>query len=171
MKTLTYYFGTEKELNVEQMCVRAFTVFVIAIFFIRISGRRSFGLRMPLDVVISILLGGMLGRAIVGASPFVPSIMASLVLVALHRIAGLLARRIEFFSVWINGTKKVVYENGKFIQKNMQRCMVSEHDLKEGLRDILQDESFEKVETVIVERNGTISIIRKKEKPDRADLS
>jgi len=52
------------------MAARSVVVFVITLLLLRISGRRSFGLRTPLDNIISIILAAVLSRAIVGASPF-----------------------------------------------------------------------------------------------------
>ncbi|MGF6482427.1 hypothetical protein QFZ91_004590 [Paraburkholderia sp. JPY419] len=79
-------FGQGRELDPLQMGLRSIVVFVIAIVLIRVSGRRSFGQRTPFDLVVVILLGAMLSRAIVGASPFIATVVASLVIVVCHRV-------------------------------------------------------------------------------------
>src|ERR1700710_1706281 len=88
MDILIAIFGEGKELDTLQMSARAVTVFVAALVCIRVSGRRSFGQRSPFDYVVAILLGATLSRVIVGASPAIPTIVASLVIVALHRALG-----------------------------------------------------------------------------------
>lgn len=54
-------FGQGKNLNSLQMTCRGIVVFFFALILIRISGRRSFGIRTPLDNIIIILLGTILG--------------------------------------------------------------------------------------------------------------
>jgi len=55
MYVLINIFGEGKELTLIQMCARGVVVFFIALILIRISGRRSFGMHMPLDNIISII--------------------------------------------------------------------------------------------------------------------
>ena len=79
-------FGSGRDLNEYQMAARAVVVFALTLALIRISGRRSFGQRSPFDYVVAILLGATLSRVIVGASPAVPTAVASLVIVVMHRL-------------------------------------------------------------------------------------
>ena len=88
MDTLLFLFGEGKDLNPLQTAMRAVVVFAIGLALVRLSGRRSFGQRAPFDFVVAVLLGATLSRAIVGASPFVATISASLALVAVHRLLG-----------------------------------------------------------------------------------
>jgi uncharacterized membrane protein YcaP (DUF421 family) len=162
MDIYNYIFSDDKELDSLQMVIRAVIVFFISVFFLRISGRRSFGLKMPLDVVITILLGGMMGRAIVGASPFFPSLAASATLVVLHRVCGMLGVVSQSFSTLVKGVEKIVFENGSFSRRNMFRCMVSEADILEEVRQATHSESMDKIEKIFVERDGEITVITRK---------
>lgn len=154
-------WGTGHELTMLQMVVRAISIFPIAWVLIRISGRRSFGFGAPLDNVIVILLGALLSRAIVGASPFFPVIGACLAIVVLHRIATLLAIRYHWVSNLINGKKILLYKNRRFFRANMHRALISEEDILQEVRQLAQLESLEEVEAVYMERDGEISIIKK----------
>ncbi len=69
MYILEKIWGTGTSLDTVQMGTRGIAVFIIALLLIRVSGRRSFGIRSPLDNIIVILLGAILSRAVVGASP------------------------------------------------------------------------------------------------------
>lgn len=86
MSLLLIIFGEGRDLDSLQMSARAVAVFFSGLVFIRIAGRRSFGQRSPFDYVVAILLGATLSRVIVGASPAIPTVAASLVIVLVHRI-------------------------------------------------------------------------------------
>ena len=86
MKLIIELFGEVGDLNALQMTCRSVVAFLFTLFLIRIAGRRSFGLRAPFDNIILILLGAILGRAVVGASPFVPTLIAGFVICVLHRL-------------------------------------------------------------------------------------
>ena len=85
MDAIVAVFGEGKDLSTLQMAMRAIVVFIACLALIRISGRRSFGNRSPFDYVVAILLGATLSRVIVGASPAVGTMVASLTIVVLHR--------------------------------------------------------------------------------------
>jgi uncharacterized membrane protein YcaP (DUF421 family) len=161
METLIDIFGRGGSLTVFQMSMRATLVFVIAIILLRISGRRSFGLQMPLDNVIAILLGAILSRGVVGASPFLATLAAGTALVLLHRIFGMLAVYNKRFDLLVKGEEKLVYSAGKIIMRNMHRCMLSKADLMEGVRTATHGESLECINKIYVERDGKITVVMK----------
>jgi uncharacterized membrane protein YcaP (DUF421 family) len=164
MEILAEIFGRGHSLTPLQMSVRAALVFILAIFLLRISGRRSFGFQMPIDNVIAILLGAILGRGVVGASPVVSALAAGTALVVLHRVFGMIAVHSGKFDWLVKGDEKVVYESGKMIRRNMNRCMLSEADLIAGVRSITHGDSFEKIQKIFVERDGKITIVMREKK-------
>ena len=165
MDLLGDLYSEEAHLNVWQMCVRTVVVFFLAIIFLRISGRRSFGLRMPLDVVVVIILGGVLSRAIVGKSPFMWSMAAALVLVVVHRLTGWLGVVSKGFEWFAKGDEKIVYEKGTFNRKNMLRCQISKRDILKGVRSSTNRETLDHIDRIYIERDGDMSIITKENKP------
>ncbi len=154
--------GEGEDLNAGQMAARGVIVFVVAIVLIRISGRRSFGIRTPLDNVILILLGAILSRAVVGASPFLPVVVTSFVLVLLHRLLGYWVISRRRLGDVIEGEKILLFEGGAFIYDNLTRALVSEEDVLQGLRESAQAGSLETIDKIYMERNGEISVVKKK---------
>jgi len=154
-------FGSGKELNALQMCFRGLLVFIICWLLIRLSGRRSFGLKTPLDNVIVILLGTLLGRGVVGASPFVPIVAVSTFIVLLHRFVGWLMATNPGFSKIMEGEKILLFNKGNFVLKNMKSALVCKEDVLQGLRNAALTEDINKIEKIYIERNGEISPIKK----------
>jgi uncharacterized membrane protein YcaP (DUF421 family) len=161
MEVLKIIFGEGKDLDTLQMCVRGVVVFIIALILIRISGRRSFGLRTPLDNIISILLGAILSRAVVGASPFIPVIVCCLVIVCIHRALGWLIVRHDRIARWIEGNRIILFDDGHFISDHLKRGLVCKEDVMQGVRKSALTEDMTKIDKIFLERNGEISTIMK----------
>ncbi len=154
-------FGQGKDLNVLQMSCRGVIMFLVAWVLIRISGRRSFGLHMPLDNIITIMLGAVLSRALVGASDFLAVIVACTVIVLLHRGVAWLFVHSPRFSKFVEGEKMELFNAGEFIRTNMDKAQVCQEDIMQGVRKSALTNDLNKIEQIFIERNGEISSIKK----------
>lgn len=161
MKTLYLIFGEGRDLTALQMSSRGITIFIIALILIRISGRRSFGMKTPLDNIIVILLGAILSRAVVGVSPFGPVVACSTVIVIFHRLLAWLKVKSPSFSELLEGKKIKLFDNGKYLDDNMGRALACKEDVNQGIRRTALTEDINEIETVYMERNGEISTIKK----------
>ena len=161
MHVLTLIFGQGKDLDTLQMVCRGVVVFIIALVLIRISGRRSFGIRTPLDNIILVLLGAVLSRAVVGASPFVPTIVTCGVIVIMHRCIGYFIVCYNSFGKLVEGKKILLFKDNKFIKENLKKGLVCEEDIMQGVRKSALTDNMQDIDMVYIERNGEISAIRK----------
>src|ERR1700712_4123751 len=161
MEIFIKIFGEGKDLNALQMSCRGIVMFFIALALIRISGRRSFGVRTPLDNIITISLGAIMSRAVVGASDFVPVVVCCFVIVLLHRGIAWLISISKPFGQFIEGEKILLFKDGMFLKQNMKKALVCQEDLMQGVRKSALTEDMAKIEKVYMERNGDISAIKK----------
>jgi uncharacterized membrane protein YcaP (DUF421 family) len=159
MTPLHAIFGAGTELSALQMTNRAIVTFIIALILIRIAGRRSFGMHSAFDNVIALLLGAILAKAVVGTSPFVPTVAASAVIALLHRIFAWLAVRSHWFGFVLKGDPIPVFADGAVIPKNLYRSLISRRDLAEEIRVRLNRDSFAGIDRIFVERNGAVGIV------------
>ena len=162
MSWLTTLFGHGHDLNSLQMSCRAVIAFFITLALIRIAGIRTFGKKSAFDNVIIIMLGSVLSRVVVGASPFIPTTVACLAFVLVHWLLGWISLYSDTIGRLVKGEKSVLYENGRVNERNMRRARISNKDLLEGLRMQLNEESFDQVREMFIERNGEISVTKKK---------
>ncbi|MEI6001492.1 DUF421 domain-containing protein [Paraburkholderia bengalensis] len=165
MELIIAAFGEGRDLTASQTAMRAVAVFFAALVFIRISGRRSFGQRSPFDYVVAILLGATLSRVIIGASPVVPTLAASLVIVLVHRALAWCCVRSPWLESLVVGTEREVYRDGQFDSAQMSAALITRTDVFEAARRDFHARDLSDVQAAILERNGQMSLIRKPRKP------
>ncbi|HEY4075127.1 MAG TPA: YetF domain-containing protein [Herbaspirillum sp.] len=153
------YFGASDDLGILPMMIRALMIFIVTLIFLRIAGRRSFGQSTAFDLCVTVLLGAVLSRAIVGASPVFPTLAAGAVLVLAHRLIGILAARWKALDTLINGRERILIENGRKIQNEFQSALTSDKDIEQAIRKKLGDAGMDEVMRAVLERNGEITIV------------
>lgn len=161
MNTIHYLFGEGSQLTILQMCMRTFITFIILLILIRLAGRRTFAKRSSFDNIIVIMLGAVLARGVVGASPFWATVAASAVMVAMHRLIAWLTVKNPKFERLVKGTYMKLYHNGTLIGNNLERSGMSENDLHESLRLETKKLTLAEIDTAFMETNGRISFILK----------
>jgi uncharacterized membrane protein YcaP (DUF421 family) len=155
-------WGNGEQLTPLQMGSRAFVMFFISLALLRIAGKRAFGKNSAFDIIIGIMLGAVLSRAVVGASPFFSVVAAGFVLVLLHRIIALVSVKQDWLGKLVKGKSQLLYKDETIQWKEMKSAAVSEKDLMEGVRMEGNVNSLDEVEEAYMERNGEISIVKKK---------
>ena len=145
-----------------QMCIRAVVVFFAALIIVRIGNNRIFGKHTVFDIILGIIYGSVLSRAITGNAPFFPTLAAALVMVLLHRLLAVFAYHTSFgFGNFIKGKASILIKNGEVQQDALRKHSITENDLKEAIRKSGCEGDFSKINTAYLERSGDISIIRK----------
>jgi len=161
MEFINHLFGKEDQLTTLQMCARGAIVFLTALIIMRTGSARTFGKESAIDHVVMIILGGILSRVITGAAPFVPVMASTFTIIIVHRLLACLCMYNHTIGNIIKGKKRVLYNNDKAIESNMKKVLVSEEDLKQGVRLELNEHDMKHVAEIFIERNGEISVVKK----------
>ena len=151
-----------------QMVLRAVLIFCYGVLLFRFSYRRFFGQSTDFDIVVAILIGSTLSRALTGNAPLIPTLAATAAIVVLHSVLARLAWSWDGIGWLIKGVETRIFEHGRPNETAMRRTGVTERDLLEAIRQ-RGAEDLSQVETAVLERSGRISVIlRRDEKPRRS---
>jgi uncharacterized membrane protein YcaP (DUF421 family) len=142
-----------------QMSVRALIVLAYGILFVRIAGKRTFGKLSAFDIVLAVLIGSNLSRALTGNAPFWPTLAATTVLGIAHWTLGRASIHNRWLGKIIKGSPRQIIRDGKLDEAAMKKGELSHGDLAEALR-LHGCEALEGVKDAYLERNGDISVIK-----------
>ena len=143
-----------------QMVLRAIIIYVAGLMMLRLAGDRRFGGRYKdFDIILSIVFGSMLSRAINGSAPFLVTIGAGFVLVGMNRLFAFIASHSRRFNQLVSGNSLILIQDGEIQSHNMKKAHVSQTELISSLRNNAHLSELSKVKVARFERNGQISVI------------
>ena len=105
-------FGSGPDLAWYQECARAVLIFLYGLALVRIAGRRIFGKWSALDIVVSIIIGSNLSRALTGGAQLWGTLAATTLLVALHWVLARLVVASPGFSRIVEGRPAELARHG-----------------------------------------------------------
>lgn len=161
MQFMNDWWGINENISPLAIAARSAVMFIAALLLMRMAGMRPFGKGEPFDDIITFLIGGILSRGVVGATPFFSTVFSMAVIIIIHKIFAKLSIYSKWFGAKVKGQKVLLYQNGLFVEKNMHRVNITEHDIIEDLRLTVQSDSLEGIKEVYMERSGEISFVKK----------
>lgn len=163
MDTFYQIFGTDAEtLTWWQMSARAVVIMAYALILLRLGARRVLGNDTAMDIIVAVIVGSALSRALTGTANLLPTLAATAVLFALHSLVAALAVRAGWFSTVAKGNPTKLIEDGRIDWRRARRALIGEGDLDQELR-LHGMETPDQVRLAHLERNGKISIIRRRD--------
>ena len=143
--------------------LRACAIYVLVMVLIRVSGKRAVGQFTPFDLVLLILIGNAVQNGINGGDDSLTgaAIMATTLIALNYGIAFVTSRnrKVEKF---VEGVPVVLARNGKLFDHVLRRDLVSREDFREALR-MNGVEDVSEVELALLETNGSISVVKKRD--------
>ena len=143
-----------------QMSARAGIIFLFGLVLVRVAGKRVFGKWTALDIVVSIMIGSNLSRALTGNAPFVETLIATAVLIGLHSVLIMIGVRAPAVGHLLKGRGVRLVTDGSPDARALRRHGIGEHDLEEALRQAGTDD-VSIVRAAYLERNGDISVLKR----------
>ena len=159
----------DRQLSAVQMALRAVVVYAVTVVVVRLGKKRFMGRATAFDVILGIMLGSIVSRAITGNAPFFPALAAAAVLVAVHWALSGLAFRWPGFGTTFKGRSRVLVRDGEVDWRAMRKAHMSERDLWEDLRG-KGVSHLEQVAEARLERSGELSVLRARGEPKIVEI-
>lgn len=153
--------GLDPGMTIWEKVIRAAAVYLFLLIAFRLTGKRQVGQMTTFDLVVVLVISNVLQNAMIGPDNSVLGglIGATVILIVNFLIAelALRSRRAERI---LEHEPTVLIVNGKIVERNLRKELVSTADLHSALRKdgVI---SAEDVKLAVLEPNGTISIIKK----------
>ncbi len=155
----------QDELGVVPMALRACIVYFAALAMVRWGEKRFMGKSTAFDVILGVILGSVVSRAINSGAELLPTVVAGFVLVGLHWGLANLAFRSDRFGNLVKGHTRVLVKDGQVDWDEMRASHMSKDDLLGALRSQGRVSGWEQVKEARLERSGDVSVIKADPEP------
>ena len=145
--------------------LRTVVIYVFSLAIIRIGSKRFLSQASAFDVVVGIMLGSVMSRAIGGSASLLPTFASGAVLIGMHWLLAALAFRFDWLGPYVKGHPVLLIEDGDIQPQGMRSAGVSDQDLDQALRIRTGHTDPAKVRLAYLERNGAISVVPAKRGP------
>jgi uncharacterized membrane protein YcaP (DUF421 family) len=155
-------FGTiETDLNALQMAARAVVTFVVTVAVVRIGNKRLFGKGTAYDMVVAIMIGSVMSRAITGsgAGTMLATWAGGLTLILLHWLLSWVAFHTDSFGSLVKGHEVQLVKDGEILESGMRETGTTRRDLDRALREDGNVPDISQVQMAYMERDGSISVV------------
>ena len=128
---------------------------------VRVLRRRPGAQMTPFEFVLVFLMGGVIILATVGDDRSETNAVCGVIAVGLmHRIVSFFKQRFAFISALVDGKPVVLIKNGEWQTEAMKKVHVEDDDVMAAART-KGVRSLERIQYAILERIGSISIIKR----------
>lgn len=148
-----------EQVGVVAMVLRTVLVYVASLVLVRLASKRLLAKASAFDVIVAIMLGSILSRAINGSAPLLPTLAAGAVLLAMQRLLALVARHTRWLGPIVKGGPVLLIEDGQVRREGLRETGLTREDLAEALRLEIGHEDSSRVRRAYMERNGKVSVI------------
>jgi uncharacterized membrane protein YcaP (DUF421 family) len=149
--------------------LRALAVYLLALAAVRLGSKRFLSQASAFDVVVAIMLGSVMSRAVSG-SPFWPTVLSGVVLIAAHSLLAALAWRVDWLGPLVKGRPRLLVRDGRVDREAMRQAGVSEQDLEQAVRLQAGESDLARVRQARLERDGSISVVTAAREPAVLDV-
>jgi uncharacterized membrane protein YcaP (DUF421 family) len=140
-----------------EFVIRGVAVYAILLLMVRLSGRRTIGQFTPFDLLVVMLLSEAVSNSLTGGDEsLVGGLVVAVTLIALNMLIALLSSRSRKLSAVFDGTPVLLGRDGKFFDKVVKGCRITETDLEQALREA--DCARHEMRCAFLEADGNITI-------------
>ena len=135
--------------------------YIALIIFLRVSGKRTLSKWNAFDFVVTIALGSILASIVISKDAvLIEGVIAFGLLIALQLVITRLSVKFDFVKKIVKAEPTLLFDKGEFLPEAMRRQRVTESEIRAAIRS----EGFaaiEEIEAVVLETDGTFSVVKK----------
>ena len=149
--------------------VRATAVYLFLLLGLRLAGKRQMGQMSSFDLVVLLIISNVLQNAMIGSDNSVlGGFIGAATILALNYAVTRLMFSHKKLERWLEGVPTLLIHNGRVIEPNLQRELLTRDELMAALRrqGIL---AVEDVRLAVLEETGAITAIKKERVPSRVE--
>ncbi|MFC6997404.1 DUF421 domain-containing protein [Rufibacter roseus] len=166
-KVIFFWNGWEPLLRI--LVVGSITYFGI-VLLLRISGKRTLASMNAFDFIVTVAMGSAFGRILTAKQVSIAEALTTFaLLVSLQFIISFLQKRSKLFSRFITSEPTLLYYHNQFLEKNMRKERIRKESLLASVRKNKLN-SLEEVDAIVLETDGTVSVIKKGENKDSSSF-
>ncbi|GEK88739.1 Protein of unknown function [Alkalibacterium putridalgicola] len=138
--------------------------FISIVLILRSSGKRTLSKMNAFDFIVTVALGSVLATTIVNyKASFWSGILTFAMLVTLQHVATWLSVRYKSVGSLLKSDPALLYYNDTFQEQAMRKERVDRNELKQAIRKSGYV-SFEGISAIILESDGTLTVMSDSEK-------
>jgi uncharacterized membrane protein YcaP (DUF421 family) len=143
-----------------RVVISTVAVYLALVVLVRAVGQRSLAGMSGFDVGCVVALGAILGRTVLLEKPtLLIGVVALVSFFAMQAVLGAL-RQSPRFDRLINRSPVLLVHDGALLTDRMRRAHVAEDELRQRLR-LAGVHRLDEVQCVVLERNGSVSVLRR----------
>jgi uncharacterized membrane protein YcaP (DUF421 family) len=157
--------------TIERTVIIGLCAYVSLIILLRISGKRTLSKLNAFDLVVTVAMGSTLSSILINKNvTLAQGITAFLMLIGLQYIMAKLAVHISFINKLIKSEPKILFLDGEYHTQAMNKERVMKKEILQAARS-QGISSMTEIEAVVLETDGSISIIKKSDQQTRETLN
>lgn len=137
--------------------------YISLLLLVRVSGKRTLSKMNAFDLIVTVALGSTLATILLSKdTPLVEGVLALGLLIFLQFSITWLSVRSKTVSRLVKAEPRLLFHKGEFLQKSMKEERVDEGELLQAIRS-QGIGRLDQVEAVVLETDGTFSIVERVE--------
>ena len=144
--------------------------YIALIIFLRVSGKRTLSKWNAFDFVVTIALGSTLASVTISKDVvLIEGVIAFALLIGLQFVITRLSVRFNSIKKVVKAEPTLLFDKGEFLNEAMRRQRVTESEIRAAIRSNGLA-AIEDAEAVVLETDGTFSVVKKSANDSRTAL-
>jgi uncharacterized membrane protein YcaP (DUF421 family) len=157
-----------------QSLIRTLVIGVLAyvalVIFLRIAGNRTLSKMNAFDLVVTVALGSTLATVLLTKSvALADGVVAFALLVGLQYVVTWTSVRVRWVRRLVTGEPSLLFYQGQMLDRAMRKARMTQDEVESAIR-AAGIASLEDVEAVVLETDGTASVVQRGDTRGRSSL-